>query len=91
MTGLPYDPSDPPLTPPAECRLELMWRLAWSLWEAHEAGVDGFCLATACRRRHSLHPCPPFRLAQAGMRAACQPSRDRRNGAGRQYRYQAGE
>jgi hypothetical protein len=91
MPGLPYDPDDPPRDPPTECRHELMWRLARSLREAHEAGIDGFCLATACRRRHSLHPCPPFRLAQAGMRAACQSTNHRRNGASRKYRHSMGE
>ncbi|MGC9669816.1 hypothetical protein ACNTMW_25155 [Planosporangium sp. 12N6] len=74
MTGLPYDPTDPPLDPPAECRHELMWRLARALWEAHEASADRFCLVGACQRGHYLHPCRPAQLAQDGMRTACLPS-----------------
>jgi hypothetical protein len=81
MTGLPYDPSDPPIVPPANCRHELMWRLARAVWQEHQAGLDGFCLAMTCRRKHSFHPCPNSRLAADGLRAACQQQRDRRAGS----------
>jgi hypothetical protein len=88
MTRLPYDLSDPPFKPPAECRHELLWLLARSLREAHEADADGFCVVTACRRHHLLHPCPPSRLADDGVRSACrsvsepQPSTDNQRPAG---------
>jgi hypothetical protein len=67
-TALPYDPDNPPYRPPAECTDQLMWLVAWHLFNDHGPVVGGQC--AACRP-YRFHPCTRRQLASVGLAAAC--------------------
>jgi hypothetical protein len=70
---LPYDPADPPASPPPGCPHPLLWRLAHQLHRDHRPDADGFCVT--CVPAEFL-PCIGRHLAQRGFHAACGGSDD---------------
>ena len=69
MPRIPFNRNDPPEDPPRGAH-PLIWRLAWQLRRDHIPDDDGFCLARRCREAATYWPCPPRRLADAGLDAA---------------------
>lgn len=70
MTGLPYDPDNPPAEPPEGCDA-LKWMLAYRIHAEHQPGPDGMCLSPLCRRESMLWPCEASQLARTGFVDAC--------------------
>ncbi len=69
MIPLPYDPENPPTEPPPGAE-RLLWNISHALRVSHVSNTDGFCQSPACVRDFALWPCPPVRLADAGLLAS---------------------
>ncbi|GAA0730073.1 hypothetical protein GCM10010199_45040 [Dactylosporangium roseum] len=67
VTVLPYNRTNPPLDPPAQCRNRLMWQVSRRLFGDHQPGPDGWC--QVCRP-YQYYPCVGRQLADIGMEAA---------------------
>lgn len=68
--GMSFDIERPAMEPPDDCQHRLLWRVAAALWEAHQPDSAGFCVISACRRHHYLHPCSTALLAADGLNSA---------------------
>ena len=64
----PYDPAEPPASPPAVCVNPLMWLMAHQLFRDHRSDRDGFCVTCV---PGEFSPCVGRHLAERGFRVAC--------------------
>lgn len=83
MTDLPFDPENPPDSPPPAAVQPLLWRLAARVYRDHSG--DGSKPRSAqlgrpggprtglgtCLTCHRPWPCYPRRLAERGLLVAC--------------------
>jgi hypothetical protein len=70
MPTLPFDPEHPPADAPAGCDT-VTWHLAYQIYVDHNLAADGVCRARTCRDAFvGEWPCPPRRLAEAGLLAS---------------------
>ena len=68
MAVLPFDPDDPPAQPPTCCVDELVWRMAFQLFQDHRPDRDGFCVTCV---PGEFSPCVGQYLALRGFLEAC--------------------
>ncbi|HET8682530.1 MAG TPA: hypothetical protein VFM54_11750 [Micromonosporaceae bacterium] len=75
MNPLPFDPENPPDSPPPSVVQPLLWRLAVRVYRDHGGDRVDWTRPGACRTCRRPWPCYPRRMAERGLLVACRAPR----------------